>query len=53
MTGYQVRMQTDGGPVTIGDANTREQAQRIADDWNKRYNTTDARFDSHAKVYPT
>lgn len=52
MPNYAVRMDTEIMPITIDQAETREAAQAIANDWNKRYGTTDPRFDDHAKVYP-
>jgi hypothetical protein len=37
-------------PIPIGTADTREEAQAIADDWNRRYATTDPRYDDHVVV---
>lgn len=50
MSEYSVTMQTEIHPVEIDTAPTLEQAQAIADDWNKRYGTTDPRYDDHARV---
>lgn len=52
MGNYVVRRDTEICPITMEETETREQAQAFADDWNKRYGTTDPRFDDHAKVYP-
>lgn len=51
MPNYAVRMDTEIMPITITETETQQEAQSAADDWNKRYGTTNPQYDDHAKVY--
>lgn len=52
MANYDVTFDTEIAPIRIDSADTIEQAQAIADDWNQRHGTTDERFADHAVVVP-
>ena len=50
MDSYNVQIDTEITPIRIDTADTHEQAQAIADDWNDRHGTTDPQFADHAIV---
>ncbi len=50
MARYDVQFDTEVMPIRIDSADTRHQAQTIADDWNGRHGTTDPKFADHAIV---
>lgn len=50
MATYDVQFDTEIAPIRIDSADTIEQAQTIADDWNQRHGTTDPKFADHAVV---
>lgn len=50
MARFDIAFDTEIVPIRIDSADTLEQAQAIADDWNDRHGTTDPRFSDHATV---
>lgn len=50
MANYDVQFDTEITPIRIDSADTIEQAQAIADDWNQRHGTTDPQYADHAIV---
>lgn len=50
MARFDVAFDTEIVPIRIDSADTFDQAQAIADDWNDRHGTTDPRFADHATV---
>lgn len=50
MARYDVKFDTEVVPIRVDSADTVDQAQAIADDWNDRHGTTDPKFADHAVV---
>lgn len=49
-TPYNVQIDTEIMPIRVDTADTLDQAQAIADDWNQRHGTTDPKYADHAIV---
>jgi hypothetical protein len=50
---FDVVFDTEIAPIRVDSADTLDQAQAIADDWNERHGTTDPKFADHATVRTT